>query len=110
MIKNCLAYNRKDTIFYRAGMKMKEQGAAVIEQVRQDYSTIFVIIIFFFSFIYFYLCLIFLFRKMSSRFSGALQLTNLDDFITPSQVNQKIGNLLIYTCMLIFLLIIILFS
>ena len=24
--------------------------------------------------------------KMTSRFSGALQITNLDDFITPSQV------------------------
>lgn len=25
---------------------------------------------------------------MASRFSGALQLTDLDDFITPSQVNN----------------------
>lgn len=29
---------------------------------------------------------IFLLDKMASRFSGALQITNLDDFITPSQV------------------------
>lgn len=37
MVNNCLAYNRKDTMFYRAGMKMKEQGGALIEQVRKDY-------------------------------------------------------------------------
>ncbi|XP_011642424.1 peregrin [Pogonomyrmex barbatus] len=37
MVSNCLAYNRKDTMFYRAGMKMKEQGGALIEQVRKDY-------------------------------------------------------------------------
>ncbi|XP_020284725.1 peregrin isoform X2 [Pseudomyrmex gracilis] len=37
MVNNCLAYNRKDTMFYRAGTKMKEQGGALIEQVRKDY-------------------------------------------------------------------------
>ncbi|EZA60271.1 hypothetical protein DMN91_010538 [Ooceraea biroi] len=37
MVNNCLAYNRKDTMFYRAGMKMKEQGSALIEQVRKDH-------------------------------------------------------------------------
>lgn len=37
MVSNCLAYNRKDTMFYRAGMKMKEQGGALIEQIRKDY-------------------------------------------------------------------------
>ncbi|XP_012522804.1 peregrin [Monomorium pharaonis] len=38
MVNNCLAYNRKDTMFYRAGMKMKEQGGVLIEQIRKDYS------------------------------------------------------------------------
>ncbi|TGZ52969.1 bromodomain-containing protein homolog [Temnothorax longispinosus] len=37
MVKNCLEYNRKDTMFYRAGMKMKEQGGILIEQIRKDY-------------------------------------------------------------------------
>lgn len=37
MVNNCLAYNRKDTMFYRAGIKMKEQGSALIEQTRKDY-------------------------------------------------------------------------
>lgn len=37
MVNNCLAYNRKDTMFYRVGVKMKEQGGALIEQARKDY-------------------------------------------------------------------------
>lgn len=37
MVNNCLAYNRKDTMFYRAGIKMKEQGGALIDQTRKDY-------------------------------------------------------------------------
>ncbi|XP_076684040.1 bromodomain-containing protein 140 [Andrena cerasifolii] len=37
MVSNCLAYNRKDTMFYRAGTKMKEQGSALIEQARKDH-------------------------------------------------------------------------
>lgn len=37
MVNNCLAYNRKDTMFYRAGIKMKEQGGALIDQARKDY-------------------------------------------------------------------------
>lgn len=37
MVNNCLAYNRKDTMFYRAGVKMKEQGGILIEQIRKDY-------------------------------------------------------------------------
>ncbi|XP_043263660.1 peregrin-like isoform X1 [Colletes gigas] len=37
MVNNCLAYNRKDTMFYRAGIKMKEQGGTLIEQARKDY-------------------------------------------------------------------------
>lgn len=37
MVNNCLAYNRKDTMFYRAGVKMKEQGNILFEQARKDY-------------------------------------------------------------------------
>ncbi|CAD6231487.1 GSCOCG00001434001-RA-CDS [Cotesia congregata] len=37
MVSNCLAYNRKDTMFYRAGLKMREQGGSLIDQVRKDY-------------------------------------------------------------------------
>ncbi|KAK2582582.1 hypothetical protein KPH14_004870 [Odynerus spinipes] len=37
MVNNCLAYNRKDTMFYRAGLKMKEQGGMLIEQARKDH-------------------------------------------------------------------------
>nr|XP_033198213.1 peregrin isoform X2 [Bombus vancouverensis nearcticus] len=37
MVSNCLAYNRKDTMFYRAGIKMKEQGGALIDQARKEY-------------------------------------------------------------------------
>ncbi|XP_012280063.1 peregrin isoform X2 [Orussus abietinus] len=37
MVSNCLAYNRKDTMFYRAGVRMREQGGALIEQALKDY-------------------------------------------------------------------------
>ncbi|XP_046465542.1 bromodomain-containing protein homolog [Neodiprion pinetum] len=37
MVSNCLAYNRKDTMFYRAGVRMREQGGALIEQARKDH-------------------------------------------------------------------------
>lgn len=37
MVSNCLEYNRKDTVFYRAGIKMREQGGALIEQARKEY-------------------------------------------------------------------------
>lgn len=32
MVKNCLTYNEKDTIFYKAGIKMKQIGGALINQ------------------------------------------------------------------------------
>ncbi|XP_014212581.1 peregrin [Copidosoma floridanum] len=37
MVSNCLAYNRKDTMFYRAGVKMREQGSIIIEQAKKNY-------------------------------------------------------------------------
>ena len=36
MVRNCLLYNDKDTIFYKAGVKMKEQGGAVFRQSRRE--------------------------------------------------------------------------
>lgn len=36
MIANCLAYNSKDTIFYRAGLRMKEQGGVIIRSAQRE--------------------------------------------------------------------------
>ncbi|GFY44746.1 peregrin [Trichonephila inaurata madagascariensis] len=35
MIKNCLSYNSKDTVFYRAALKMREQGGHIIREARK---------------------------------------------------------------------------
>lgn len=36
MISNCLAYNNKDTMFYRAGVKMKDAGTIVFRSIRKE--------------------------------------------------------------------------
>ncbi|XP_058830758.1 bromodomain-containing protein homolog [Topomyia yanbarensis] len=36
MINNCLTYNNKDTIFYRAGIKMKDAGTIIFRTVRKE--------------------------------------------------------------------------
>ncbi|XP_041972467.1 bromodomain-containing protein 1 isoform X2 [Aricia agestis] len=36
MINNCLTYNNKDTVFYKAGVKMREQCAPIFRQARRD--------------------------------------------------------------------------
>ncbi|XP_067632204.1 bromodomain-containing protein homolog isoform X2 [Eurosta solidaginis] len=36
MIQNCLAYNNKDTVFYRAGIRMRDQAAPLFHQVRKE--------------------------------------------------------------------------
>ncbi|CAH2093818.1 unnamed protein product [Euphydryas editha] len=36
MIDNCLTYNNKDTVFYKAGIKMREQCAVIFRQARRD--------------------------------------------------------------------------
>lgn len=36
MIRNCLLYNDKDTIFYKMGVKMKEQGGIIFRQARRE--------------------------------------------------------------------------
>ncbi|KAJ8964667.1 hypothetical protein NQ317_010555 [Molorchus minor] len=36
MIANCLAYNNRDTVFYRAGIKMRDQCAVIFRQAKKD--------------------------------------------------------------------------
>ncbi|KAL4711897.1 hypothetical protein ACJJTC_006066 [Scirpophaga incertulas] len=36
MIENCLTYNNKDTVFYKAGTKMREQCLPLFRQARRD--------------------------------------------------------------------------
>lgn len=36
MIQNCLAYNNKDTIFYRAGVRMRDQCSPLFKSVRKE--------------------------------------------------------------------------
>ncbi|KRT82749.1 PHD finger motif containing protein, partial [Oryctes borbonicus] len=40
MISNCLAYNNKDTVFYRAGIKMRDQCAVIFKQARQELESV----------------------------------------------------------------------
>ncbi|XP_045469667.1 peregrin isoform X1 [Harmonia axyridis] len=39
MIANCLAYNNRDTVFYRAAIKMRDQCAAIFRQARKELET-----------------------------------------------------------------------
>ncbi|XP_063797061.1 peregrin isoform X2 [Pseudophryne corroboree] len=36
IVNNCIKYNAKDTIFYRSAVRLREQGAAVIQQARRQ--------------------------------------------------------------------------
>ncbi|XP_037292662.1 LOW QUALITY PROTEIN: bromodomain-containing protein 1-like [Manduca sexta] len=36
MIENCLTYNNKDTVFYKAGVKMREQCLPIFREARRD--------------------------------------------------------------------------
>lgn len=36
MVQNCLTYNNKDTIFYRAGIRMRDQCAPIFKSVRKE--------------------------------------------------------------------------
>ncbi|KAG8557204.1 hypothetical protein GDO81_018364 [Engystomops pustulosus] len=36
IVNNCIKYNAKDTIFYRAAVRLREQGAAIIRQARRQ--------------------------------------------------------------------------
>ncbi len=33
MVNNCLSYNERDTIFYRAGIKMRDAGGSILRYV-----------------------------------------------------------------------------
>lgn len=36
MIKNCLLYNNKDTVFYRSGIKMRDHGSSIFKHLRKE--------------------------------------------------------------------------
>ncbi|KAG9483522.1 hypothetical protein GDO78_009438 [Eleutherodactylus coqui] len=36
IVNNCIKYNAKDTIFYRAAVRLREQGTAIIRQARRQ--------------------------------------------------------------------------
>lgn len=36
MIRNCLAYNNRETMYYRAGVRMRDQCASLFKNVRED--------------------------------------------------------------------------
>merc|ERR1712062_852723 len=40
MVENCLSYNERDTIFFRAGVKMRDQGGTIIRQAKRDIESI----------------------------------------------------------------------
>ncbi|XP_037785005.1 bromodomain and PHD finger-containing protein 3-like isoform X5 [Penaeus monodon] len=40
MIDNCLTYNAKETIFYRTAVKLRDQGGAIIRQLRRNVENI----------------------------------------------------------------------
>ncbi|XP_075455924.1 bromodomain-containing protein 1 isoform X3 [Ascaphus truei] len=40
IIENCMKYNAKDTIFYRAAVRLRDQGGVVLRQARRDASAI----------------------------------------------------------------------
>ncbi|XP_057664032.1 bromodomain-containing protein homolog isoform X1 [Diorhabda carinulata] len=39
MIANCLAYNNKDTVFYRAAIKMRDQCGVIFRQAKKELET-----------------------------------------------------------------------
>ncbi len=40
MAENCLSYNERDTMFYRAGVKLRDQGGCIIRQARRAIESI----------------------------------------------------------------------
>ena len=40
MVENCMSYNERDTIFFRAGVKMRDQGGTIIRQAKRDMESI----------------------------------------------------------------------
>lgn len=40
IIENCMNYNGKDTCFYRAAVRLRDQGGAVLRKTRRDVQKI----------------------------------------------------------------------
>ena len=40
MVENCMSYNERDTIFFRAGVKMRDQGGTIIRQAKREMESI----------------------------------------------------------------------
>ena len=40
MVENCLSYNERDTIFFRAGVTMRDKGGAIIRQAKREIEII----------------------------------------------------------------------
>ncbi|XP_073429584.1 bromodomain-containing protein 1 isoform X2 [Dendrobates tinctorius] len=40
IIENCLKYNAKDTMFYRAAVRLRDQGGALLRQARRDANAV----------------------------------------------------------------------
>ncbi|XP_062058642.1 bromodomain-containing protein 1 isoform X2 [Lepus europaeus] len=40
IVDNCLKYNAKDTVFYRAAVRLRDQGGAVLRQARREVDSI----------------------------------------------------------------------
>lgn len=40
IIENCMKYNGKDSFFYRAAVRLRDQGGAVLRKTRRDVQTI----------------------------------------------------------------------
>ena len=40
MVDNCLSYNERDTMFFRAGVKMRDQGGTIIRQARREIESV----------------------------------------------------------------------
>ena len=40
MVDNCLSYNERDTLFFRAGVKMRDQGGIIIRQARREIESV----------------------------------------------------------------------
>ncbi|KAM5172520.1 bromodomain-containing protein 1 isoform 3-T3 [Mantella aurantiaca] len=40
IIENCMKYNAKDTMFYRAAVRLRDQGGALLRQARRDANAI----------------------------------------------------------------------
>lgn len=36
IVANCMKYNAKDTVFYRAGVRLRDQGGALLRRTRRD--------------------------------------------------------------------------